>query len=133
MKLSTTAFYAVCAVTYLGRRAGKECVTSHQAAKDLMIPKGFLLRILVTLSRAGILWTLKGPHGGYKLARPPKDITLLEIIEAVDGPLQSTEFHSGGLGSPAVNKKLEAISKDLTESARRQLARITVADLLKKK
>src|SRR6266446_10822148 len=95
MKLSRTACYAIHAVVFMAAQGPDRIVIGHRAAKTLGIPEGFLLRILVALSRARVLWSIKGPNGGYRLARPAKNITLLEVVEAVEGSLQGAylAFH----------------------------------------
>jgi Rrf2 family protein len=100
----------------------------HMVAKELAIPEGFLLRILVALSRAGLLRSIKGPNGGYNLARAAKSITLLDIIEAAEGPLAAT---ADPVSTPpdAVDKKLQALAASATEAVRKEMSRITLADL----
>ena len=87
MKLNRTATYAIHAATYIARAGNGQPIIGRDVAKDLGIPEGFLLRLLVAMSRAQLLRSFKGPNGGYFLGRPAKEITLLDIIEAVEGPL----------------------------------------------
>jgi Rrf2 family protein len=60
-------------------------------AKDQHIPPSFLAKIISQLSIAGLLHTSRGARGGVTLARQPEDITLLEVIEAIDGPIMLNE------------------------------------------
>jgi Rrf2 family protein len=63
-------------------------VVSHDIARDCGMPPGFVPRVLKRLATAGLLRTARRPTGGYRLGRPAGAITLLEIVEAVDGPLR---------------------------------------------
>src|SRR5258708_958355 len=71
-----------------GRTKPGAPVASHTIAREHGIPERFLLKVLNPLVSAGILSSLKGPHGGYRLARTASDITLLEVIEAVEGTIR---------------------------------------------
>jgi Rrf2 family cysteine metabolism transcriptional repressor len=62
-------------------------VTADVIAERRHIPEKFLVHILLQLKRAGIVQSLRGARGGYMLARAPEDITLLDIVQAIDGPV----------------------------------------------
>ncbi|GIW81317.1 MAG: transcriptional regulator [Gemmatales bacterium] len=132
MKLSRTACYAIQAVVFMALQGENQIVIGHRAAKELGIPEGFLLRILVALSRARILWSIKGPNGGYRLARPAKDISLLDVVEAVEGPLRGSVLFSPGEESRGVDRRLEAICQQITDSIRKQLQKVRISDLATK-
>ncbi len=87
MKLSRSTGYAVLAVGYIAQRQGQGVVLSQDIAEAYDIPLEYLLKILQQLVRANILRSKRGPRGGFSLARPTAKITMLEIIEAVDGPM----------------------------------------------
>lgn len=88
MQITRQADYATRAVLYLAcHRNGKHIATS-QVAKEQSIPPAFLAKIISQLSIAGLLYTSRGAHGGVTLARDPEQITLLQVIEAIDGPIQ---------------------------------------------
>ena len=129
MKLSRTAAYAVHAMVYMAQHPAGPLVVGHVAAKDLGIPGGFLFRILVALSRAGVLRSMKGPNGGYNLARPAKGITLLDIIEAAEGPILG-QYDPTSSPPNALDKRLQAVADAAKESVRMKLASVTLADLV---
>src|SRR5262249_8322093 len=87
MTLSRATPYALSALARLAREKSDAPVTSQIIAAADGSPERFLLKVLKPLVDAGILRSLKGPTGGYRLARPTKDVTLLEVVEAVDGPI----------------------------------------------
>ena len=90
MQITRQADYAVRAVLYLARLGSERAATS-QVAEDQRIPPSFLAKIISQLSIAGLLHTARGARGGVTLAREPKDISVLEVVEAIDGPIQLNE------------------------------------------
>jgi Rrf2 family protein len=90
MQITRQADYAVRAVLYLAKNRDQRASTS-QVAQEQRIPPSFLAKIISQLSIAGLLHTSRGARGGVTLAREPKEISLLEVIEAIDGPIQLNE------------------------------------------
>jgi len=88
MNISSRCEYACRAVLELAlhERAG-EPQTAEFIAGRRHIPEKFLVHILLQLKRAGIIRSVRGAHGGYVLARPAEEVTLLDVMEAVDGPV----------------------------------------------
>ena len=91
MQITRQADYAVRAVLHLARVGNTERSATSTIAKEQNIPPSFLAKIISQLSIAGLLHTSRGARGGVTLAREPKDITLLEVVEAIDGPIQLNE------------------------------------------
>lgn len=91
MQITRQADYAVRAVLHLARINGNERAATSQVAKEQHIPPSFLAKIISQLSIAGLLHTSRGARGGVTLARDPKDVSLLEVIEAIDGPIMLNE------------------------------------------
>ncbi|MBI5297727.1 MAG: Rrf2 family transcriptional regulator [Chloroflexi bacterium] len=91
MQITRQADYAVRAVLYLARLGQDERAATSQVAHEQHIPPSFLAKIISQLSIAGLLHTSRGARGGVTLAREPKEITLLEVIEAIDGPIMLNE------------------------------------------
>ena len=91
MQITRQADYAVRAILHLARQNAGERAATSQIAQEQHIPPSFLAKIISQLSIAGLLHTSRGARGGVTLARAPKDITLLEVIEAIDGPIQLNE------------------------------------------
>ncbi len=88
MQITRQADYAARAILYLARNQNGKRIPTNKVAKEQKIPSSFLAKIISQLSIAGLLYTSRGAHGGISLARHPKQITLLEVIEAIDGPIQ---------------------------------------------
>jgi len=95
MQITRQADYAVRAVLYLARVGNAERSATSTVAKEQNIPPSFLAKIISQLSIAGLLHTSRGARGGVTLAREAKDITLLEVIEAIDGPIYLNECVEG--------------------------------------
>ena len=91
MQITRQADYAVRAVLYLARMEPNKRAATSQVAQEQHIPPSFLAKIISQLSIAGLLHTSRGARGGVTLAREPKDVTLLEVIEAIDGPIMLNE------------------------------------------
>jgi Rrf2 family protein len=89
MRISRSAGYALLAVGYIAQRKGQKVVLSQEISIKCDIPLEYLLKILQQLVRANVLQSKRGPHGGFSLAKLPNKISVLQIIEAVDGPLVS--------------------------------------------
>jgi len=87
MLISRSTGYALLAVGYIGQHKEKKIVLSQTISKEYDIPLEYLLKILQQLVRANVLRSKRGPRGGFSLAKPTKKITMLQIIEAVDGPM----------------------------------------------
>ena len=91
MQITRQADYAVRAVLHLAQIKHGDRAATSTVAKEQRIPPSFLAKIISQLSIAGLLHTSRGARGGVMLARDPKDITLLEVVEAIDGPIQLNE------------------------------------------
>jgi Rrf2 family protein len=131
MKLSRTACYAIHAIVHMASQEEGQIVIGHRAAEALGIPEGFLLRILVALSRARILWSIKGPNGGYRLARPAREVTLLDVVEAVEGPYQTTVTFNPADSATSVDKRLSDMLERATETERKALKKVKISELVK--
>ena len=88
MQITHEADYATRAILHLSLTQKDKLIPTNEIAKRQNIPSSFLAKIIVQLSIAGLLHTSRGAHGGVKLARKPQNITLLEVIEAIDGPIR---------------------------------------------
>ena len=77
--------YALRALTYITVNSDSELIRTQEIAEAEGLPAPFLAKLLQQLARSGILVSVKGPKGGFGLARPPKEISLLEVVTAIDG------------------------------------------------
>jgi len=129
MKISRTVSYAVQAALHLAGEPTGQPVPCSRIASEGHLPERFLLQILRNLVTHGILHSTRGVDGGYSLERPPEEISLLELIEAIDGPLATTLPASEGLAEPSA-EKLRTALQDITRVTRKQLATIKLSQLM---
>jgi Rrf2 family protein len=91
MQITRQADYAMRAVAYLSNLGPDRRAATSQIAEDQKIPPSFLAKIVSQLSVAGLLQTSRGARGGVSLARSPDEISFLEVVEAIDGPILLNE------------------------------------------
>ena len=89
MRISAKADYAVRAAVELAASAGERPVKAERIATAQEIPLNFLENILGELRHAGIVRSFRGAEGGFRLAKPPSEIAIADVIRAVEGPLAS--------------------------------------------
>ncbi len=109
--------YALRALTELVRAGGSGPLPMAEIARRREIPVQFLEGLFATLRRAGILHSQRGVKGGYSLARPPEEVTVLEVVELLEGSLAPEAERSGPIWAEAVG------------SLRTVLAASTLADV----
>ncbi|MBX7165644.1 MAG: Rrf2 family transcriptional regulator [Pirellulales bacterium] len=119
MRLSHTVSYGVRALTALAAAGDSNPVPCRELARMADLPERFLLQILRSLVNHGLLVSTRGVEGGYTLARPATQITLLDVIEAIDGDV-TLEL----AGSGTVNPMLTSAVEDATERVREELRKL---------
>ena len=117
ISITTKSPYALQALAELGRCGGDGPVPIGELARRRDIPVQFLEQLFATLRRAGILKSQRGVKGGYTFARPPGEITVLEIVELLEGP---------------VGRDAQGIFGDAARAARDVLAASTIADIVER-
>lgn len=126
MHFSKKAEYALRAMMALSRSVPGTVFSIQVLAHEERIPLKFLEQILLILRKGGLLQSKRGAGGGYQLARPANRITLCEILELVDGPLDI--LPGGGAMTPGLNSVFAELRADL----RAWLAGVTIADVLQR-
>jgi len=87
LSITTKSPYAVLALAELARSSGAEPVPIGEIARRREVPVQFLEQLFGVLRRAGIISSQRGVKGGYRFAREPSEVTVLEVVELLDGPL----------------------------------------------
>jgi Rrf2 family protein len=87
LRISRKIDYAIRAMIHLASIPPGTVVPFREIGKQMSVPEDFLAKILKTLVDHGIVRSTRGPHGGYKLGRPAELITVLDVIEAAEGPV----------------------------------------------
>lgn len=121
--LSNSCRYGIRAVIYLANQPSRSGLTGiKQISNDLKLPSPFLAKILQELVKNKILFSNKGPHGGFSLLKDPKKIRLIEIVKAIDGDefFKNCVMHSGPCGGKRNHKKFCPLHNDY-EKIRQEL------------
>jgi Rrf2 family protein len=130
MRISAKTDYAVRAAAELAAAGRDRPIKADQISRAQRIPLRFLLNILSELKRARIVQSHRGAEGGYQLARPPEEITLAEIIRAVEGPLANVhESRPEELEYPGPARELREVWVAVRANLRAVLEQVTVGDL----
>jgi Rrf2 family protein len=101
ISITSKSRYAVVAMAELAR-SGEDPVPVKELAERRGIPDQFLEQLFSTLRRAGLLTSHRGSKGGYTLARPPAEITVLEVVQALDGKVGQEADEAGGIWADGV-------------------------------
>jgi len=117
ISITSKSPYAVLALAELARSAGAGPVPIGELARRREVPVQFLEQLFATLRRGGIISSQRGVKGGYSFARNPSEITVLEVVELLDGPL---------------GRDAEGTFAQAAEAARKVLAQTTIADVLER-
>ncbi len=117
MKMNATAHYGLMAAGYIAEQADEGWVMASTISEKYDIPLEYLFKILQQMIRVNVLRSKKGPKGGYKLARPAKEITLLEVIEAAGGPIASHLELAQVAKKAPFSVKMEKVCKRATDKA----------------
>jgi Rrf2 family protein len=130
MKIRRSTGYALVAVGYIAQNHANGAVLASDVSKKYDIPMEYLSKILQQLVRSNILKSKRGPRGGFRLARAHHEVTLLEIFEAIDGPMGQT-FEIAELACEEVfTKRVEVICRNATNSVKEMYGGVSVADIL---
>lgn len=129
MKVSRTVTYAVQALLQLSQIDGDGPVPCNRLAREGRMPERFLLQILRDLVNSGILRSVRGVEGGYRLARPTDEVTLEDIFEAVDSPLIASVPPLDEMPDTARVALMDTFG-GIAQGVREQLRAVRLVDLL---
>jgi len=132
VKVSTRGDYASRALLSLALHGAAGPTSVRDIAERTGLPQPYLEQILLALKGAGLVRSKRGVGGGYVLAREPEEITLAQIVAAVDGPIRAGDFgepHTGGACDHEGQCVLLAIWGDLSHRMQALLDAYTLADL----
>lgn len=117
ISITSKSPYAVLALAELARNPGTEPVPIGELARRREVPVQFLEQLFAVLRRGGIVSSQRGVKGGYRFAREPSTITVLEVVDLLDGPL---------------GRDAEGVFADAAQAARTVLGQTTIADVLER-
>jgi Rrf2 family iron-sulfur cluster assembly transcriptional regulator len=131
MQLSTKGRYAVMAMTDLAAQENARAVPLAAIAARQQISRPYLEQLFARLRRGGLVRSVRGPGGGYRLARPAADLSIAEVVSAVGEPLRATRCSGGKVG--CMKDGARCLTHDLWEETGRRihdyLAGISLADV----
>jgi Rrf2 family protein len=117
ISITSKSPYALLALAELGRSAGAGPVPIGDLARRRDVPVQFLEQLFAVLRRAGVLSSQRGVKGGYMFARDPAEVSVLEVVELLDGPL---------------GRDAQGIFADAAQAARKVLEETTIADVIER-
>jgi len=117
ISITTKSPYAVLALAELARSGSPDPVPIGELARKRDVPVQFLEQLFAVLRRAGVISSQRGVKGGYRFAREPSSVTVLEVVELLDGPL---------------GRDAEGPFADAAAAARKVLAETTIADVIER-
>ena len=130
MRWNRTVNYALLALGHMAEQRDGRCVLARQIAELYSIPMDYLLKVLHLLVRGGILTSVRGPSGGYRLNKPADQMTIFEVVELVSGQVDE-DFSSDSAGADGgVNRRVRALFQASEEAARKVLRQTMVAELV---
>lgn len=131
MRLTAKSEYGLLAVIDLACGAREGPVSAREISERRNIPGKFLEQLLVSLRRAGIVSAVRGAHGGFALARDARLLTVLDVVEALDGPLESPvcDAEQSGECGRGTSCAASAVWWRATYALRGVLGSTTIADL----
>jgi Rrf2 family transcriptional regulator, cysteine metabolism repressor len=135
MRISSKGEYGLRALFDLAQHVGEGPIQSDDIAPRQGIPVNYLNQLLITLRRAGIIDSLRGPLGGHRLAHPPEAITLHDILTALEGPILPSEAGRDQRTptAPEDSALLEETWTQVRAQVEQALAAITLDDLRQRK
>jgi Rrf2 family cysteine metabolism transcriptional repressor len=111
MKLSTKGKYGVRALFEIARHFGKGPLTIKEIAERQKISLSYLEQILHRLGKAGIIESVRGPHGGYELGRRPADLTIGDVVRALEGPIALSHCLEPGVSSESCYQAEDCVAR----------------------
>ncbi len=136
MKLSTKGRYAVMAMADIACRCEQQPITLAEISVRQDISQDYLEQLFAKLKRAGMVESVRGPGGGYRLTAPADEVWIVDIISAVDEPLQVTRCQDGDAVNGCVGGD-KCITHELWAALGRQiygfLAAVTLGDVVEKR
>ncbi|HOO17347.1 MAG TPA: Rrf2 family transcriptional regulator [Phycisphaerae bacterium] len=132
LRISQRCEYAIRAMLELALRRDRRPVSIAEIAQAQRLPAKFLAAILAQLKQAGLLESLRGTQGGYRLARQAHAISVGEVVRLMDGPMECTGATAAGAEATAAGEVLKEIRAAIKGAVEQVLDNMTFADLVER-
>jgi Rrf2 family protein len=129
MRISRTTEYGLAAVVFVAQNCKDGRVMSKKISAAYNLPTEYLLQVMQQLVKSGILTSKKGPNGGFSLARPATEITMLEVLEAIDGPVLVPMDLARQTNNQPSSVKLEKMFADVCNAMKATYASVKLSSL----
>lgn len=133
MKLSLAAELAIRGACVLAERYGADPVKLDDVCAPRQLPRDYMAKIFGMLSRAGLVTPVRGKRGGYRLARDPNEVSILSVIEAVEGPLSMNFCQTDPPQCDVPDCPLQPVWAEIQEFVAKKLAGVTLGDCVQVK
>ncbi|MHB1525900.1 MAG: RrF2 family transcriptional regulator [Candidatus Dormibacteria bacterium] len=134
MRISSRAHYGLRMMTELAKVYGGPPLSLTEIARRETLPLAYLEQLVAPLRKSGLVEGTRGLHGGYRLARSPLQVTVLEIVELMEGPVAPVECLAEGYRSGACQREPDCLSRPLwsrlQQAVKQVLGGTTLHDLL---
>jgi Rrf2 family cysteine metabolism transcriptional repressor len=135
MRISSRAHYGLRMMTELAKAHGGPPLSLAEIARREGMPLAYLEQLVAPLRRAGLVEGTRGLHGGYRLARKPAGVTVLEIVELMEGPVAPVECLAENYQAGACSREPECLSRPLwgrlQQAVKQVLGGTTLADMMR--
>jgi len=133
MKLSTKSRYGARALIEIARHEGEQPIKRKDIVQNQGIPDSYLENILISLKNADLIQTVRGAKGGYTLAKTASDISLLDVVEALDGSIRLVDCEKAGERCEKWNTcGTREVWQEMEEAQRTVLRRHSIGSLVGK-
>jgi Rrf2 family protein len=133
MRLERATAYGILALAHMAARKAKAPQQVHHISKETGVPVEYLRKLMGRLARARLIISTRGRHGGFMLARPANKITMLQIVEAIEGPIDPTSVLHDDLAfgrKDATAKRLQRWRHDAAMRLRKMLESTTLGNIV---
>lgn len=124
MRISTKGRYGLTVIVELGKKYGEGPLALRKIADENNLPEAYLEQLIPSLRNSGIVTSVRGAYGGYKLSKPPAEITAGDVIRLLEGPIQVVD------GLDDANVPQQELWNRIGEAIRNVLETTTIEDLI---
>lgn len=130
MKTGRSTEYGMIAVCHIAQHYKDGPVMAQKVAREYDIPLEYLLKILQQMVRENVLISKRGPRGGFWLSRDASEITLLQVVEAIEGPVVTNMQLAQQAKNMPFSVKIEKVCRSIAENVRDAYAKVSIAEMI---